>query len=260
MKRVRFASPVRPSCEAWNAICSAISHRSMASPTMLASWSSLCSSSLPKYGMYGLMLTASEWVAPLCVRTVMRRCFAPSRGGLYVQGRTRRRRATPGSGPPRCRRWPGGRPPTRPRARTRGAAGARPRPRESPAETSSSMARRKASSSFRLKKTRRNEGRTSAMRNKTPIATVRARVTRLTVGPRRPRAATTTWTSRPDHRDGEQAHPGGGDRRLPAPGHEQADDDVAEQETECDPEGHAVGEEVRRRRKPRCGQVRAARR
>ena len=41
---------------------------------MSASWSSLCSSSLPKYGMEGLILTASACVAPLWVRTVMRRC------------------------------------------------------------------------------------------------------------------------------------------------------------------------------------------
>ena len=72
MNRVRLARPVSPSCEAWNAICSAISQRSIARPTIPASWSSLCSSSLPKYGMYALISTASAWVAPLCVRTVIR--------------------------------------------------------------------------------------------------------------------------------------------------------------------------------------------
>ena len=73
MNRLRLARPVSPSCDAWKAICSAISQRSMASPTMSASWSSLCSSSLPKYGMEGLILTASAWVAPLWVCTVIRR-------------------------------------------------------------------------------------------------------------------------------------------------------------------------------------------
>ena len=59
------------------------------------------------------------------------------------------------------------------------------------------MARRNASSSFRLRKTRRNDGSTKAMRNRTPITTVRASVTSLTVGPCSQRAATTTWTSSP---------------------------------------------------------------
>ena len=61
MNRVRLAKPVSPSCEAWNAICSAISQRSIARPTIPASWSNLCSSSLPKYGMEALISTASAW-------------------------------------------------------------------------------------------------------------------------------------------------------------------------------------------------------
>ena len=78
------------------------------------------------------------------------------------------------------------------------------------------MARRKASSSLRLRKTRRNEGSTSAIRNRTPITTVRARVTRLTVGPLQPECGHHHLDLEPDDGDGEQVHPGGGDRRLAA--------------------------------------------
>ena len=52
----------------------------------------------------------------------------------------------------------------------------------------------------------------------------------------------------PDDGDGEEMHPGGGDRRLAAAGEEQGHDHVAAEETEGHEERDAVGEEVRRGR------------
>ena len=218
---------------------------------MPASWSSFCSSSLPKYGMYGL-ISHGQRVGGAAVGAHGDPARVPPSSSAVVP-------VVPVVGPVVVR--PGrvaghdgavagqAAPPwTRRPARTRGASRCSATSRESPADTSSPTARRNATSSLRLRKTRTKEGSTRATRNRTPMTTVRAWVTSSTVGPWSPRAATTTWTSSPAtamaSRRIRVAAMGG----SPRPGHEEADDHVAEEEAEGDDEGDPVGEEVRRRR------------
>ena len=68
---------------------------------------------------------------------------------------------------------------------------------EPPAETSSPTACRNATSSRRLSGTRKKDGSTSAVRNKTPITTVSISEISAVVVPCSASAATTTCTWRP---------------------------------------------------------------
>ena len=69
-------------------------------------------------------------------------------------------------------------------------------------------------------------------------------------GPLQPEGGHDHLDLEPGDRDGQQVHPGGGDRGLAPSGQEQRDDHVAEQEAEGHQERDPVGEEVRRRRAP----------
>ena len=180
MNRVRLARPVRPSCEAWNATCSAISHRSIARPTMLGQLVELLQLLAAEVRHVGADLDGERVGGAAVGAHVIRVVLSASLRAVSSshESSTGRRRPTPGSGPPRCRRWSGA-PPSRHRpARRRGAAAGRPRPwsrRRRPVRPWPGGTPRPP---CRLRKTRTKDGSTRAIRNRTPMTTVSASVTR----------------------------------------------------------------------------------
>ena len=220
---------------------------------MSASWSSWRSSSLPKYGMKGLILTTRTWVAPLLVCTVIRRWpFAravriPCVGRVVVgpDGGTCHDRAVAGEeSRPLC-----------PHQRAHvgqevfghvaGVAGGHELA-DGPAEGDVLLATQEDTDE-RGEHERHQEQDARHHRER-----LRDQVDGGALEPDRGHDHLHLESG---HRERQEVHARGGNRRLAAAGQEQGHDDVAAEEPERRQERDPVGQEVRRCREARCRQV-----